>query len=100
MSAFDRAAALARLATEDLDVLVVGGGITGAGVALDAASRTRAVLADAHAASSAAGRVPSLLAGGLGWSDDQTAQDARRFRSRARADLERAGVPAPAERGL
>jgi glycerol-3-phosphate dehydrogenase len=36
---FDRAAALAALAAEDLDVLIVGGGITGAGVALDAASR-------------------------------------------------------------
>jgi len=36
---FDRAAALERLGAETFDVLVVGGGITGAGVALDAASR-------------------------------------------------------------
>jgi len=36
---FDRASALARLVGERFDVLVVGGGITGAGVALDAASR-------------------------------------------------------------
>jgi glycerol-3-phosphate dehydrogenase len=36
---FDRADGLERLATEELDLLVVGGGITGAGVALDAASR-------------------------------------------------------------
>ena len=36
---FDRAAALARLGDEAFDVLVVGGGITGAGVALDASSR-------------------------------------------------------------
>jgi len=36
---FDRAAALARLGSETFDVLVIGGGITGAGVALDAASR-------------------------------------------------------------
>lgn len=36
---FDRAAMLRRLADEDFDVLVVGGGITGVGVALDAASR-------------------------------------------------------------
>lgn len=36
---FDRASALERLATQTFDVLVVGGGITGAGVALDAASR-------------------------------------------------------------
>ena len=36
---FDRPTALARLADEHFDVLVVGGGITGAGVALDAATR-------------------------------------------------------------
>lgn len=36
---FDRAAALARLGAETFDVVVVGGGITGAGCALDAASR-------------------------------------------------------------
>ena len=36
---FDRAAMLERLRTESFDVLVVGGGITGVGVALDAASR-------------------------------------------------------------
>ncbi|GIU85561.1 MAG: glycerol-3-phosphate dehydrogenase [Acidimicrobiia bacterium] len=36
---FSRADALRRLDGEDFDVLVVGGGITGAGVALDAASR-------------------------------------------------------------
>ena len=36
---FNRATALERLASETFDVLVVGAGITGAGVALDAASR-------------------------------------------------------------
>jgi glycerol-3-phosphate dehydrogenase len=36
---FDRSEALRRLAEESFDVLVIGGGITGAGVALDAASR-------------------------------------------------------------
>ena len=36
---FDRSVALGRLATETFDVLVIGGGITGAGCALDAASR-------------------------------------------------------------
>jgi glycerol-3-phosphate dehydrogenase len=36
---FDRDVALSRLANESFDVVVVGGGITGAGVALDAASR-------------------------------------------------------------
>ncbi len=36
---FVRQDALSRLAAEDFDVLVVGGGVTGCGVALDAASR-------------------------------------------------------------
>jgi glycerol-3-phosphate dehydrogenase len=36
---FDRAESLRRLRSESFDVLVVGGGITGAGVALDAAAR-------------------------------------------------------------
>jgi glycerol-3-phosphate dehydrogenase len=36
---FDRTAALERLASEAFDVVIVGGGITGAGCALDAASR-------------------------------------------------------------
>ncbi|MDQ4091352.1 MAG: glycerol-3-phosphate dehydrogenase/oxidase [Actinomycetota bacterium] len=39
MTTFDRDAGLERLAGERFDVLVIGGGITGAGVALDAASR-------------------------------------------------------------
>ena len=34
-----RADAWRRIAEEDLDVLVIGGGVTGAGVALDAATR-------------------------------------------------------------
>ena len=38
-TSFDRRRALARLADERFDVLVIGGGITGAGVALDAAAR-------------------------------------------------------------
>jgi glycerol-3-phosphate dehydrogenase len=37
--AFDRAAALRRLADTHFDVLVIGGGVTGSGTALDAASR-------------------------------------------------------------
>ena len=39
MHPFHRDDALRRLADEEFDVLVIGGGITGAGVALDAASR-------------------------------------------------------------
>lgn len=36
---FDRADNLGRLANEEFDLLVIGGGVTGAGVALDAAAR-------------------------------------------------------------
>ncbi|HEV2369327.1 MAG TPA: glycerol-3-phosphate dehydrogenase/oxidase [Acidimicrobiales bacterium] len=42
-SAFTRDRSLERLASERFDVLVIGGGITGAGVALDAAARGLAV---------------------------------------------------------
>src|SRR4051794_7967839 len=38
-SGFNRAEALRRLADERFDLVVIGGGITGAGVALDAAAR-------------------------------------------------------------
>lgn len=39
LSPFDRTESLNRLRTDDFDVVVIGGGVTGAGVALDAASR-------------------------------------------------------------
>src|SRR6056297_2575405 len=39
MNSMDRNAHLARMKTEPFDVLVIGGGATGAGTALDAASR-------------------------------------------------------------
>ncbi|MGZ4713990.1 MAG: FAD-dependent oxidoreductase [Acidimicrobiia bacterium] len=39
MPTFDRADGLARLESGDFDLLVIGGGITGSGVALDAATR-------------------------------------------------------------
>lgn len=39
LSPANRAAALERLATEELDVLVIGGGVVGTGCALDAATR-------------------------------------------------------------
>jgi len=38
-SAFNRSDALRQLETTDFDVVVIGGGITGVGCALDAASR-------------------------------------------------------------
>jgi glycerol-3-phosphate dehydrogenase len=68
---FDRAAALHRLGRDDFDVLVVGGGITGAGVALDAASRglrTGLVERDDFAAGTS-GRSSKLVHGGLRYLD-------------------------------
>ncbi|MFN8035095.1 MAG: glycerol-3-phosphate dehydrogenase/oxidase [Acidimicrobiia bacterium] len=67
MAAFDRPAALTRLAAEEFDVLVVGGGITGAGVALDAASRgLRAALVERDDfASGTSSKSSKLVHGGL-----------------------------------
>jgi glycerol-3-phosphate dehydrogenase len=64
---FDRAAVLRRLADEPFDVLVVGGGITGAGVALDAASRgLRTALVERHDfASGTSSKSSKLVHGGL-----------------------------------
>ena len=64
---FDRASALERLATRRFDVLVVGGGITGAGVALDAASRgLRTALVERHDfGSGTSSRSSKLVHGGL-----------------------------------
>lgn len=66
-STFDRATMLDRLATETFDVLVVGGGITGAGVALDAASRgLRTALVEADDfASGTSSKSSKLVHGGL-----------------------------------
>ncbi len=48
METFDRSAALARLRSEDFDVVVIGAGMTGTGVAVDAAQRgLRVALIDA-----------------------------------------------------
>lgn len=62
-----RAGALERLATEDFDVLVVGGGITGAGVALDAATRgLRVAIVDrGDWASGTSSKSSKLVHGGL-----------------------------------
>jgi glycerol-3-phosphate dehydrogenase len=67
MSAFNRRDALGRLASEEFDVLVVGGGITGAGVALDAASRgLRTALVDkGDFASGTSSKSSKLVHGGL-----------------------------------
>jgi glycerol-3-phosphate dehydrogenase len=63
----DRADALRRLATETVDVAVIGGGVVGAGAALDAASRglTVALLERADWAAGTSSRSSRLAHGGL-----------------------------------
>jgi glycerol-3-phosphate dehydrogenase len=65
--AFVRADALARLADERFDVVVVGGGITGAGVALDAASRglRTALVERGDFASGTSSKSSKLVHGGM-----------------------------------
>ena len=67
LGSFDRSDNLARLDTGTYDVLVVGGGITGAGVALDAASRgLRTVLVERDDfASGTSSKSSKLVHGGL-----------------------------------
>ncbi|RKS75709.1 glycerol-3-phosphate dehydrogenase [Motilibacter peucedani] len=67
LSPEDRSTALSRLATEELDVLVIGGGVVGAGAALDAATRgLRTGLVEARDwASGTSSRSSKLVHGGL-----------------------------------
>src|SRR5438067_5159138 len=62
-----RAQALEALAGEQFDIVVIGGGITGAGVALDAASRgySVALVEQADFASGTSSRSSKLVHGGL-----------------------------------
>ncbi|MEA2184946.1 MAG: glycerol-3-phosphate dehydrogenase, partial [Solirubrobacteraceae bacterium] len=62
-----RADAIAALQSDPFDVVVVGGGITGAGVALDAASRgySVALVEKADFASGTSSRSSKLVHGGL-----------------------------------
>ncbi len=64
---FDRAEALRRLATTRFDVLVVGGGVTGAGTALDAVSRglRTALIERDDFASGTSSKSSKLVHGGL-----------------------------------
>jgi glycerol-3-phosphate dehydrogenase len=68
---FERDDALRRLRNTEFDVLVVGGGITGAGVALDAASRgLETALVEQHDfASGTSSRSSKLVHGGLRYLD-------------------------------
>jgi glycerol-3-phosphate dehydrogenase len=63
----ERGQAIAALSEEEFDVVVVGGGITGAGVALDAATRgySVALLERADFASGTSSRSSKLVHGGL-----------------------------------
>ena len=63
----ERSQALAALSQDEFDVVVVGGGITGAGVALDAAARgySVALLERADYASGTSSRSSKLVHGGL-----------------------------------
>src|SRR5579871_6870976 len=67
MHSFRRADALRRLADETFDVLVIGGGVTGAGVALDAASRglSTALVEKADFASGTSSKSSKLVHGGI-----------------------------------
>src|SRR5580700_5881522 len=67
LDARERSATLGRLASERFDVLVIGGGITGTGAALDAASRgLRVALVEARdLASGTSSRSSKLIHGGL-----------------------------------
>ncbi|HEX9531029.1 MAG TPA: glycerol-3-phosphate dehydrogenase/oxidase [Acidimicrobiales bacterium] len=64
---FRRDAALARLRDEDFDVLVVGGGVTGCGIALDAAARglRTALVERDDFASGTSSKSSKLIHGGL-----------------------------------
>ena len=64
---FSRHRALARMAAESFDLLVIGGGITGAGVALDAASRglKTALVEQDDFASGTSSKSSKLIHGGL-----------------------------------
>ncbi|HWD54913.1 MAG TPA: glycerol-3-phosphate dehydrogenase/oxidase [Acidimicrobiales bacterium] len=67
MHPFRRDDALRRLADEDFDVLVIGGGVTGAGVALDAASRglKTALVEKGDFASGTSSKSSKMVHGGL-----------------------------------
>jgi glycerol-3-phosphate dehydrogenase len=67
MASFDRATMRARLGDEQFDLLVIGGGITGVGTALDAACRgLRTALVERHDfASGTSSKSSKLIHGGL-----------------------------------
>jgi glycerol-3-phosphate dehydrogenase len=85
---FDRARMLERLASETFDVLVIGGGITGAGAALDAASRglRTALVERDDFASGTSSKSSKMVHGGLRYlqDDPRLVYEALRERQRLR----------------
>ena len=67
LSAFNRSFLLQKLSSEEFDILIIGGGITGAGIALDAASRgiKTALVEKGDFASGTSSRSTKLVHGGL-----------------------------------
>ena len=89
LGSFDRATNLAALADTPFDVLVIGGGITGAGVALDAASRglRTALVERDDFASGTSSKSSKLVHGGLRYlqnGDIRLVYEALRERQRLR----------------
>ena len=89
LGSFDRATNLAALADTTFDVLVIGGGITGAGVALDAASRglRTALVERDDFASGTSSKSSKLVHGGLRYlqnGDIRLVYEALRERQRLR----------------
>jgi glycerol-3-phosphate dehydrogenase len=89
---FEREAMIQRLVGESFDVLVIGGGITGAGVALDAASRgfNTALVEAADFASGTSSKSSKLIHGGLRYLEQhqfrlvyQALRERKRLRSNA-----------------
>ena len=92
---FDRARALDQLGAETFDVLVIGGGITGAGVALDAASRglRTALVERDDFASGTSSKSSKLVHGGLALPAERRRPP--RVRGAARAAAAAPQRPAP-----
>ena len=67
LSALNRAHTISKLKSEDFDLIIIGGGITGAGIALDAASRGMkvALVEKNDFASGTSSRSTKLVHGGL-----------------------------------